>query len=92
MCEGKAGNREVTHCSHPGLADDSRLGSDASSRGGGIFYGSVEVACGAGRQYGVKDDATVWPKHSGEWHLRGEMGCGEDSRVLLSMTHFRLTS
>jgi len=31
----------------------------------------------------------VWPKHPGEWHLRGEMGCGGDSRVLLSMLHLR---
>lgn len=23
----------------------------------------------------------VWPKHPGEWHLGGEMGCGGDSRV-----------
>lgn len=31
----------------------------------------------------------VWPKHPGEWLLRGEMGCGGDSRVLLSMLHLR---
>lgn len=39
---------------------------------------------------GVKDDATCLAQASGEWHLRGEMGCGEDSRVLLSMTHLSL--